>query len=325
MYDLRSEEEPSTTERPEFPDLPRRRRYENDLDDQRHAVRWVIGFLVAIAIGALCWYGYPMLKQVPGLLAQFPTMQKSVDGITARLGNAEAQIKTWSNGQQQLQNHVAEVEKNLTAGLHGVRKQVQDAGERVYQRVHGEVTAENEATRSEIAQLRSAGEADRTNVAKLQTEVATLREETARQAEQLRNVRTDMERNGASRDQEFVSLNQQLGRDTRGLEDINHKLAVKRVDFEVTRNHTRQLTDEISLGVTGTDVSHRRVTGWMWIMPDHRTVWLRKQQALEPIVFYGKTDGKRRELVITNVARNSVSGYLILPGESGTGSSSKGD
>ena len=40
-----------------------------------------------------------------------------------------------------------------------------------------------------------------------------------------------------------------------------------------------------------------------------------RQGAQEPLVFYGVKDGKRRELVITNVAKNSVTGYLLLPKE----------
>jgi hypothetical protein len=48
-------------------------------------------------------------------------------------------------------------------------------------------------------------------------------------------------------------------------------------------------------------------------MPDRRTVWLHDQGAQQPVVFYGVRDGKRKELVITNVTRDSISGYLLLP------------
>ena len=139
-------------------------------------------------------------------------------------------------------------------------------------------------------------------------------------------MRGEIERDGANRDQQLVSLNQQVGQESRNVESINNKLAVKRVDFEVTRNHSQQLTDDLSLGITGTDVSHRRVTGWMWVMPDRRTIWLKKQGAQEPVVWYGTRDGKRREVVITNVAKNSVSGYVLLPVEgNSTASAAKGD
>ena len=70
---------------------------------------------------------------------------------------------------------------------------------------------------------------------------------------------------------------------------------------------------------TSTDVRYRRVSGWIWLMPDRRTIWLHDQGAQEPVVFYTYPDGKRRELVITNVTQDSASGYLLLPEESGQG------
>jgi hypothetical protein len=84
-----------------------------------------------------------------------------------------------------------------------------------------------------------------------------------------------------------------------------------RVTFSVPMNHSRQLIPGISLGVTATDTGRQRMNGWMWLMPDRRTIWLRDQRQ-GPVVFYGHEDGKRRELVITRVTPNSVTGYLQL-------------
>jgi len=53
------------------------------------------------------------------------------------------------------------------------------------------------------------------------------------------------------------------------------------------------------------------MNGWMWLMPDRRAIWLRDQMQ-GPVIFYGHEDGKRRELVITRVTPNSVTGYLQL-------------
>ena len=322
MYDLRSKNEPST----ELPENPRRLKDEKDEpEEKRDTGHWFAVGLLAVAIAGLCWWGYPTLKQAPAVLAQFPAIQKSLDGVNAQLAETESRFKDWSSNQQQLQNRVADVEKTMASRIGAVRKQAQDLSDQVYQRVHADVAAQNQATDIKIARLESLSQADRANVEKLQTELATLREQTA---EQLQAVHAEMDREGANRDQQLVSLNEQVGRESRDVEGLNKKLAVKRVDFEVTRNNSQQLTEDVSLGVTGTDVSHRRVTGWMWVMPDRRTIWLRGQGAQEPVVFYGTQDGKRRELVITNVAKNSVSGYLILPADGSSNLSasvSKGD
>lgn len=83
-----------------------------------------------------------------------------------------------------------------------------------------------------------------------------------------------------------------------------------RVFFHVSERHSRTLAPGISLGLSWADASRHRLNGWVWIMPDRRTIWLRDQDAREPIVFYSSLDGKKRELVITKVDMTSVTGYL---------------
>jgi sortase A len=98
-----------------------------------------------------------------------------------------------------------------------------------------------------------------------------------------------------------------------GLKGVANDPAVRKVTFSVSANHSRELAPGISLGLTRTDVAGHRVDGWIWVMPDRKTIWLREQNAHQPLIFYGAQDGRRRELVITTVTRNSIGGYLILP------------
>jgi sortase A len=86
-----------------------------------------------------------------------------------------------------------------------------------------------------------------------------------------------------------------------------------KVSFNVGRNHSQTLAPGISLGIDNTDVTDQRVNGWMWIMPDRRTIWLKDQPTHDPVIFYGYEDGKKRELLITQVTSSSASGYLLTP------------
>jgi sortase A len=90
-----------------------------------------------------------------------------------------------------------------------------------------------------------------------------------------------------------------------------------RVAFEIGSSHSRELTAGISLGLTRTDSSDKSADGWMWVMPDRRTIWLRGLHVREPLIFYGDSDGRRRELVLTNVSENSIRGYLATDNSSG--------
>jgi sortase A len=98
-----------------------------------------------------------------------------------------------------------------------------------------------------------------------------------------------------------------------GLEGAAHRLAGRKVRFEVSKDHSCQLAPGISFGLTGTDMYDHRVSGWMWVMPDRRTIWLRDQSVQVPVIFYGQQDGKKRELVITSITQTQVKGYLFLP------------
>ncbi|HEY2016645.1 MAG TPA: class D sortase [Bryobacteraceae bacterium] len=88
--------------------------------------------------------------------------------------------------------------------------------------------------------------------------------------------------------------------------------SARTIRFAVSKSHSRELAPGISLGLTGTNVSDRRVNGWLWVMPERRTIWLRGQRVKDPVLFY--RDGRRRELVITKVSSNSVSGYILASG-----------
>ena len=89
----------------------------------------------------------------------------------------------------------------------------------------------------------------------------------------------------------------------------------RRIFFHVSEGHSTTLAPGISVGLEWADAASQRVNGWMWVMPDRRTIWLTHQNPREPLVSYGHEDGKRRELVITSIGRNSVRGYFQLPGK----------
>jgi LPXTG-site transpeptidase (sortase) family protein len=84
-----------------------------------------------------------------------------------------------------------------------------------------------------------------------------------------------------------------------------------RVAFEVTSHHSRQLTTGISVGLTSTDSTDKSADGWMWVLPDRRTIWLRSLHVREPLIFYGDSDGRRRELVLTAISDSTIRGYLV--------------
>jgi LPXTG-site transpeptidase (sortase) family protein len=85
-----------------------------------------------------------------------------------------------------------------------------------------------------------------------------------------------------------------------------------RVPFTIVKKRSQQLAPGVSVGLDETDPTGH-IDGWIWVMPDRQTVWLRDQAPRKPVVFY--QDGKRRELLITRVTEDAASGYLVVGAE----------
>jgi hypothetical protein len=156
----------------------------------------------------------------------------------------------------------------------------------------------------------------------LQRELGQVRGEMARQSQDLGTLRQELASNESASEQRLNGLRATVedGQRTvrRDVDTLANKLAVDRVDFEATKNRVAELAPGVSLRITNIDVPMHRVSGWMWVLPDRRTIWLRNEAVQQPIAFYSKEDGKKRELVITGVTKNGVTGYYLQPGRAVT-------
>jgi len=80
------------------------------------------------------------------------------------------------------------------------------------------------------------------------------------------------------------------------------------VRFEIVSGHSAEIAPGLSLGISGARNGH--ADGWMWIMPDRRSVVFKNQGVGRPLVFF--QDGERRELTLTRAASDAVSGSVYL-------------
>ncbi|HEX4135533.1 MAG TPA: class D sortase [Bryobacteraceae bacterium] len=91
---------------------------------------------------------------------------------------------------------------------------------------------------------------------------------------------------------------------------VRHAPVSHDIAFTVAEGHSRELVPgKIWLGLSSADSELNSVSGWLWVMPDRRTIWLRDVDTHHPVVFY--QDGEKREVVLTKVARASATGYLL--------------
>ena len=279
------------------------------------------GVLVTLGLGAAVWHAFPILKRHDAMLAQNAGVTQSVNALGGRLEQQNAKLAESSNGIDQLRQQIADLRKQMKARIATAKKEAAQSTEDLFHYVQVEVGGQIEGIKSKVARLELSRDADQEQIAALQNALNEVRKEMAEQTQQLKDKIAE---NGAGTEQKLAGLEASQELDRKQVEGLNQKLAIRRIDFEVSKGHSYELAPGISLEISGTDVAYRRVTGWMWVLPDRRTIWLREQGAQEPVVFYNNSDGKKRELVITSVTKSSAVGYLLVPEDTAKAESAAG-
>jgi hypothetical protein len=284
---------------------------------RRHRFLSGLCAILALMIAGAAWYAYPILKRHDSSLAQLVHTQQALDKIDGSLQAQRSNVAEWSKDQEQLRDQMTRLGREMRSRIEAARKETGQTGENLFHTVQARIERQIETVKSRVAALESTRDADKVEIATLQEQLSQVKGEVGEQNRQLSEVRRQMENQNrdAGTESRLASLQESEQRDRQSVEAINNRLAVRRIDFEVSKGYSRELAPGISLRITSTDTAFRRVSGWMWVLPDRRTIWLRQQGAQEPVEFYGYNDGKKRELVITSVTKSSVAGYLLLPKE----------
>jgi predicted nucleic acid-binding Zn-ribbon protein len=299
------------------------------VDDHERRDRWIRGILALAIIALLGFgayrYGRPLIERNWQLLGQVPHLQQSLTAADHRLGDAESRLQDLTAGQAGFSSRVAKLEESATAGFQTIRRQTGELVSQAEQRMRAEMDQRAQVFGGRLDKVQTAQETDTQRVAQLQTELASAREQIAAQSQQISALQQETSGTIEKLGQQFARLDTQSQQDRRSLSSVSAQVERKRIDFTAPRGQSRQIAPGISLQVTRTDANNARIDGWLWLAADGRKIWMRQQSSQTPLVFYTKDDNRPRELVITNVNRNSVAGYLVTPSMPAADPSSSAD
>jgi chaperonin cofactor prefoldin len=290
---------------------------------RRHAVFSAALILLAAGLVGAAWYGYRLMGRHDATLASLPDVQKNVFSLGEQAKATDAKVDDWRSRQEDLRSQLNKTRGELTARIDSARKQASDASVALLERVRSEVGTQMDAVKTQLARLETSRESDREQIARLQTELTQVQGQVQQQGHELASVQGRVEQHAASSDREIAAVKTNQQRDRSDFDAYTDKYAVKRVDFEVTKKHGTQVAPGISLQVDGTNVSYQRVDGWILVIPERRTVFLRQLKTQEPVFLSSFPDGRTRELVITRVNKTGAVGYVLMPAQEGATSRAK--
>lgn len=296
--------------------------YEADLrwERSRRHHRILTAFLILLAAGlaGIAWYAYPILGRHDSLLSQIPMtltdIRKDVYNLGEQAKSTDTKVDDWGNRQEELRGQLNKARADLRARIDSARKQASDTSAALIQRARSDFATQVDSIKTQLAKLETSGASDREQIARLQKELAEVRKQMNQQGQELASVQGRVTQNAAATSQEFASVKSTQQQDRHDFDAYADKFAVKRVDFEVTKNHVSTIAPGISVQVNSTDVSYQRLNGSV-LAADGHTTWLRQLKVQEPVFLTSFADGRTRELIITRVNKNGAVGYVLVPAE----------
>jgi len=272
----------------------------------------VAGIILAAAVAGIAWYGYPIWREHAETSAHVKAIQTTVDGFGDRLKTVESQAESWTGDQLSMRNQIQKLSGRFAGEIAAVHKQMGQSSAEILREAEARFREQIRGVDARVSRLESSDANENAQTEHMQQQLGQLRSEVNRQANELQAVRQEMHNdNGVAT--ELANLKNSEERNHKDVESMENSLATRRIAFEARKNHVEDVAPGVSIKLTGMDPLFHRASGWIFLMPDRRTLWLHKQSTQEPVVFYGFRDGKKREVVLTKVTKNDATGYVLLP------------
>lgn len=269
---------------------------------RRSAALWTAVASLAVVLAVMAAYGYSVLSNQNTQLAWLPGMIKSISAVRNRTNGLETSLKQWSAKQENLSARVQKLDTGWESGLNSARQHAAILVNSAFQKEHAELIQRAAVLNSQIAEMTSRQRTEQARVSQLEKQLTSTQQELA-------SVRESYTR-------ELAALQQKQISNHRAIATVGNKLSTAQVNFEAPKNHDAAIVPGVSLHLTGTDVTHQRFRGWLFLTGKRQKIWVRHQAVEIPLVFYPAPGDEAYELVVTRVERKAVSGYMLVPGSS---------
>jgi predicted RNase H-like nuclease (RuvC/YqgF family) len=267
--------------------------------------------LVATTIG-IAWVGFPLMTRNNEEAKPLPAAAAAPNPLNSRMSAVEEKLNAWPKDRAGIMDKIAQIEKTLGANIRRARSEATALVEGVKR----EMNQSLEAIQVRLTGVESTQREAHDQVAQLQEDLATAKRdlEAVREANtQLANHLNQVQQAQQSTQSQVAGLQSQMQEGQNRVDALSYQVDRRRVDFELIKDRTDEVTPGIHLTITGTDVAHQHVNGWVQIAGDGRFVWLKEAGAQSPIPFASRGEERAYQLVFTRIGNGTASGYLLVP------------
>jgi cell division protein FtsB len=285
----------------------------------------ILGGLIVL-FAAASWFAYPAIRDQKKTVTDTLGLQNVASRLGERMNSMQASLASMSAGLPSLTaltDRMDKFEANMRANLATARDQAQATATQLGQRIRADVSQSMQVIQSRLAGVESNQKEASEHVAQLEDQIAGLkrelagmREESVASAERIKQL-TDAQQTSST---QLSGLNDRVTASQTSLNTLTARADRKRIDFKLSSRHTEEVAPGIYLTFRRTDAKHQEVDGTLQLSAEGRQLAIRSQSIQKPVIFYMRDESRPAELVLTEVAKDGVSGYLMVPGPATTAS-----
>ena len=264
---------------------------------------WVVVVALAAVLGVSAYYGYLALNKQNIQVSQLFGSRAALSALGQRVDSAEGKLTELAGGWESLGQRVTKLEGlqgSVRVNLAQTRKYAETLTQQLHQQLSAELEARSSALDARLSQVESEQAAQRSQLAQVDAELK----------QDVTSLTSAQEQTGS----DLSGVHRQVETNARDLNVISQRLDRERVDFELSKGQTKELVPGISLKISETNPMYQRYRASLWLLQDRRILWLRDQTVHQPVRFFHKETGEPYELVVTDVTKKFVTGYLLVPG-----------
>lgn len=291
----------------------RMRMEQQENENERHAQKTKIISIVlaaSIVILVVClWLALTTQRSQSTAALEMPGLQNVTNSLGERVQSLEAKTAA---SLPALSTHMNQLGASMMSAL----KSTQAAATQASQRVRADLTKTIEAIQSRVAGLESnqreaSGHVSQleSQIAGLKRELATMHEEATTAAEKISQLQTEQQ----NRVNDVSRIDQKIGSHQTTLDSFSNRFNRKQVEFQLTDNKTTEVAPGIFLGIRNANIGKQEVDGTLQLAAESRMFKIRGLGIQKPMSLYASGETRPMELVFTEVVKNRVSGYILLP------------
>jgi chromosome segregation ATPase len=265
-----------------------------------------IGLILSLAANAFLWTRSSQTDE------QIASLKDNTQQQMSKLGEATTSLleQRLQGLNEQLSSAMHDTQNNINTAIKNTRSQAQRQSEDL----RGQLEQQQQQVSSELTQLKDATTSADSKSSEVSTDVNGVKSDVSGVKSEVASTQAGLEKTGSDLKRVMGDMGVMSGLIATNGKDLEALRALGErnyIEFNLNKRQADQKVGNITLRLKNADPKRNRYT--VEIMADDQRVEKRDKTINEPVQFYTSTNRQPYEIVVNQLKKDQITGYLATP------------